>query len=205
MIKGKVVYFILGIVVFSALLLRIFSPEDSWVCVNGSWEKHGNPRNSAPTETCLKEATTDDQNFILEGTRTTSTVTTTSVTTDEVPVTDEPVPVTFNQDTRLAVVEEPKADSIISSPLVVKGEAPGPWFFEASFPVKLVDEQGNLIVAAPVSAESDPLTENFVPYKTLLEFNTTATSGYLILNNDNPSGLIENSLSVKIPVKFLNK
>ncbi len=208
MIKGKVAYFILGIVVFSALLLRIFSPEGSWVCVNGYWEKHGNTSKAQPQEKCGDGISNINENFVLEGGKVTPTVSTasdTSFVSDDVTTTaTTSVSATFNRD-RLATISAPQADSVVSSPLVVKGEAPGTWFFEASFPVHLLDNQGNLIVTAIASAQSDPLTENFVSYKALLEFNTTATSGYLLLNNDNPSGLPENSLSVKIPVKFLNK
>jgi len=210
MVKGKAAYFVIGIVVISALGLRLFSKEDDWICVNGAWTKHGNPRLAQPSEACPVSEVNDNQKFILEGELATSTQATTSDAVEIKPenistTSNESVPLTYNQDYRLATIEAPQANSVISSPLVVKGEAPGPWFFEASFPVKLLDNDGNLIVASQASPQSDPLTENFVPYKALLEFSTTATSGYLVLNNDNPSGLPENSRSVKIPVLFLNK
>ena len=199
-IKGKAVYVVLGVIVVTAISLQIcqlFSKEGSWICVNGAWQMQGKTSKAKPTDSCSKSEVVDDQKFVLEGEVATSTATTTEITGD--------VPMTYNQDKTLAIIEEPKANSVISSPLVVKGEAPGAWYFEASFPVKLLDDKGNLIVAAPATAQSDPLTVDFVPYKTLLEFTTTATSGYLVLTNDNPSGLIENELSVKIPVTFLNK
>lgn len=199
-IKGKAVYVVLGIIVVTAIILQIcqlFSKEGSWVCVNGAWQMQGKTNKAKPTESCSKPEASDDQKFVLEGEVSTSTATTSEVIGD--------VPITYNQDKTLAVIEELKANSVISSPLVVKGEAPGAWYFEASFPVKLLDDKGNVIVTAPAYAQSDSLTTDFVPYKTLLEFTTTATSGYLVLTNDNPSGLIENELSVKIPVTFLNK
>jgi hypothetical protein len=190
MIKGKAAYFVIGIVVISALLLRIFSKEGSWVCVDGSWIKQGNTNADKPTTSCsvaLAPAEDETQKFILEGETATSTATTTE------------------EKKTLALIDEPQANTLVSSPLVVKGRAPGSWYFEASFPVTLLDDKGNKIATTAASAESDPLTENFVPYSALLEFKTTATSGYLLLNNDNPSGLPENSLSVKIPVLFLNR
>jgi hypothetical protein len=183
---------VLGVIVVTAIILQIFqlfSQEGTWVCIDGSWKKQGNTNKSKPREACIKQEVADEQKFILEGETATNTA------TDTIPV----------KENKLAVIEEPTANSIVSSPLVVKGEAPGAWFFESSFPVKLLDSEGNLIISAPASAQSDPLTEKFVPYKTLLEFNTTATSGYLVLTNDNPSGLPENELSVKIPVNFLTK
>ena len=32
--------------------LRLFSGEDSWICQNGEWIKHGNPSAPKPTESC---------------------------------------------------------------------------------------------------------------------------------------------------------
>jgi Immunoglobulin-like domain of bacterial spore germination. len=200
-IKGKAAYILLGIIFVTAIILQIcqlFSKEGSWVCVNGAWQMQGKTSKVKPIESCSKSEVMDNQKFVLEGEVATSTTTTTQEVTGDVPI-------TYNQDKTLAIIEEPKANSVISSPLVVKGEAPGAWYFEASFPVKLLDDKGNVIATAPASAQSDSLTTDFVPYKTLLEFTTTATSGYLVLTNDNPSGLIENELSVKIPVTFLNK
>jgi len=195
MIKGKAAYFVLGVVVLAAVLLRLFSINSKWVCVNGSWERQGNPMSAKPAESCSTDKQPDEQTFILEGEPATTTaimeVATSTATTSiqEVP--------------KMALLTEPQASSTVSSPLIVKGEAPGYWFFEASLPIKILDSQGNVIASAPASAQSDPLTDNLVPFKSLLEFNTTATSGYVVINNDNPSGLPENELSVKIPVLFL--
>lgn len=185
MIKGKVVYIILGIVVVTAIILRVvqfFNKDD--------YSKKIIEEPKKVVADIVTDDLDDQQTFVLEGKETAST----SISNTEIVI-----------GSKLAVITEPQSSSFISSPLVVKGEAPGAWFFEASFPVKLLDGDGNIIVTEPAIAQSDPLTENFVPYKTLLEFNTTATSGYLVLTNDNPSGLPEYELSVKIPVLFLNK
>lgn len=32
--------------------LRIFTPEDEWICDNGSWTRHGNPDAAMPTDAC---------------------------------------------------------------------------------------------------------------------------------------------------------
>lgn len=198
MIKGKAAYFVIGIVVVSALLLRIFSKEGSWICVDGSWVKQGNTNADKPTTTCSSiqaPAEEETQKFILEGEIATSTAI--AASTD--------ITASSTEKATLALIDEPQANTVVSSPLVVKGKAPGSWYFEASFPVTLLDDKGNKIATTAASAQSDPLTENLVPYAALLEFNTTSTSGYLLLNNDNPSGLPENSLSVKIPILFLNR
>lgn len=90
-----------------------------------------------------------------------------------------------------------------SKPLVITGKAVGPWYFEASFPVKLLDSAGNVLAQGPAQAQGDWMVVTFVPFQATLNFTTTATSGTLVLQNDNPSGLPENAKSISIPVTFI--
>ncbi len=99
-------------------------------------------------------------------------------------------------------VFSPEAGALISSPLTVKGEAPGSWFFEATLRLRLLDDKGNIIANSWGQAGSDWMTENYVPYEGVLEFKTEAETGELVILNDNPSGLPENEVFVKIPVRF---
>jgi hypothetical protein len=100
-------------------------------------------------------------------------------------------------------VSSPTAGSTVSSPLTVTGEAKGGWYFEASFPVHLLDGNGNEIVSAPATAQGDWMTPNFVPFSVTLTFPTPATStGTLVLEKDNPSGEPQNAASISIPVQF---
>lgn len=101
------------------------------------------------------------------------------------------------------VVTSPQAHALISSPVKIEGEARGFWFFEASFPARLLDANGKEIAVIPVTAKTDWMTEDFVGFYAELPFSgvTTAT-GTLILERDNPSGLPENDESISIPVKF---
>ena len=100
-------------------------------------------------------------------------------------------------------VTKPTPNQVIQSPLIVEGEARGTWYFEASFPVKLLDANGNVIAASPAQAQSDWMTDNFVPFKVQIEFKKPATStGVLVLEKDNPSGLPKNAAKIEIPVRF---
>lgn len=104
-------------------------------------------------------------------------------------------------------VEGPRANEIISSPLVIKGKARGSWFFEASFPIKLYDENGELLTTAIAQANppagGDWMTEDFVPFSAELKFENFKTGkGTLVLEKDNPSGLPENAGELRIPVMF---
>ncbi|NOS66821.1 MAG: hypothetical protein HOO67_00405 [Candidatus Peribacteraceae bacterium] len=96
----------------------------------------------------------------------------------------------------------PKANAVVQSPLTVTGTARGTWYFEASFPIKLLDDQGNELASAVAQAQGDWMTEDFVPFVTTLTFTTTAKMGTLVLQKDNPSGMPENDKSVSIPVRF---
>lgn len=100
-------------------------------------------------------------------------------------------------------IESPRPNAKISSPLKITGMARGNWFFEASFPVKLLDENGNEIAHSIAQAKGDWMTTNFIRFNSTIEFNAgTSTKGTLILKKDNPSGLPENGDELHIPVVF---
>lgn len=100
-------------------------------------------------------------------------------------------------------VDKPAAGSEIDSPLEIAGEARGTWFFEASFPIRLVDADGHTLGRAIATAQDDWMTEEFVPFKATLSFNLRkAQEGRIILEKDNPSGLPEHDDSFTVPVKF---
>lgn len=103
-------------------------------------------------------------------------------------------------------VTNPIPNQAIQSPLIIEGEARGTWFFEATFPVKLLDANGNVIAANPAQAQGEWMTEDFVPFKAQIEFEKPATStGILVLEKDNPSDLPENDAKIEIPVRFDNQ
>lgn len=102
----------------------------------------------------------------------------------------------------------PRPNEKIKSPLLIKGEARGYWFFEASFPLFLVDWDGKIIAEAIATAKDDWMTEDFVPFEAVLEFKIPdnigdfSNFGTLILQKDNPSGLLEHDDALEIPISF---
>jgi len=42
-------------------------------------------------------------------------------------------------------LDSPRPNEAITSPLTIRGTARGYWFFEASFPIRLVDEKGEVL------------------------------------------------------------
>lgn len=101
-------------------------------------------------------------------------------------------------------LETPLPNQVISSPLIIKGQARGFWFFEASFPVFLVDWDGRIIAQGIANAKSDWMTSEFVPFEATLIFtpdkNVYSDKGALILKKDNPSGLPANDDALEIPI-----
>ncbi len=92
--------------------------------------------------------------------------------------------------------------SAIKSPLTITGQAKG-WYFEASFPVTILDANGQIVAQGPAQAQGDWMTSEFVPFKITLNFKAPATqTGTIVFENDNPSGLPQNHQEFRLPIKF---
>ncbi len=206
------------VIVLTAIILRLSSSEDNWICQGGEWVRHGSPREPQPTTLCPgaeimeelnKEPVATNQEILVGGDRDEhgcigSAGYTWCAEKEKCLRAWEEACADLSS---ISYVDEvsisnPQPNEIINSPLTVTGQAKGTWFFEAIIPLKLVDAKDNLILAHYGQAESDWMTEEMVPFKAILDFATLADSGYLIISKDNPSGLPENDASIKIPVKF---
>ena len=117
---------------------------------------------------------------------------------NELPSSTKPRPLTD-----LIRVDDPRPNDFIKSPLTIKGTARGTWYFEASFPIELRDENDKKIASGIGQAQGEWMTENFVPFKATLSY-TGAHIGKatLILHRDNPSGLPQNDAEIRIPLNF---
>ncbi|MDP2736918.1 MAG: GerMN domain-containing protein [bacterium] len=156
----KILIVVLATIVV-ALGIRFFSgPEDTWLCQDAGWVKHGNPSVPQPTGPCGYQKQPDE-----------------------------------------VLVTMPKLNQTINSPLIVEGQARGNWFFEASFPIELIDDQGKILGQSYVEAQSDWMTENFVPFKGEINYQAAATTtGKLVFKKDNPSGLPQYDKKIEMPV-----
>lgn len=106
----------------------------------------------------------------------------------------------------LIQVDSPRPNSSVISPLRITGKARGKWFFEASFPIKVYDADGKELGTAIAQAQSEWMTEEFVPFEAFLEFSDPTTpKGTIVLNRDNPSDLPENDDNLTIPILFGSK
>lgn len=103
----------------------------------------------------------------------------------------------------LIIVESPRPYEEVSSPVVVAGRARWNWFFEASFPVKVVDRNGNILGVIPVMTAEEWMTTDFVSFRAEVPFvGASAKEGFVIFEKDNPSGLPEYANELRVPVVF---
>ncbi len=101
-------------------------------------------------------------------------------------------------------LDSPRPNQELHSPLSLSGEAVGTWYFEATFPVKLVDKNGNVIAQKYATATEEWMTEAFVPFKGELSFSVSEpVEADLILVRDNPSGLPEYDDELRVPVMLM--
>ncbi|HEY4494022.1 MAG TPA: Gmad2 immunoglobulin-like domain-containing protein [Candidatus Paceibacterota bacterium] len=98
-------------------------------------------------------------------------------------------------------VELPFPGAVVGKEFSVIGEARGSWYFEASFPVTVLDKDGNKLVATYAQAQGEWMTPDFVPFKG----NVKISSAYigpatLILQKDNPSDMRQYDASISFPI-----
>ena len=57
----KKLLFISFILLSVLFLLRLLTPEDTWLCQKGEWVKHGNPSGPTPTAGCGQQLVGGDR------------------------------------------------------------------------------------------------------------------------------------------------
>jgi hypothetical protein len=167
--------FVAGVIIAILLGVRFIlgGSEDTWICQDGSWIKHGNPNRPSPTSGCGKE----------EQPAVTATSTYSNATAD------------------LITVDLPFPGAVTGKEFSVAGKARGTWYFEATFPVQVLDKDGAILAQVPAQAQSDWMTENFVPFRADIKIPDTYTGpATVILKKDNPSGIPEKDASVSFPI-----
>lgn len=98
------------------------------------------------------------------------------------------------------VLTSPKANAAVGKTFVVAGAAPGNWFFEASFPIKVIDKDGNVLLNTYATAQGDWMTTEQVTFTANITITNYSGPATLALLKDNPSGLPEHDDAVSIPI-----
>ena len=103
----------------------------------------------------------------------------------------------------IIIIDSPKPYQKVQVPIIIKGKAKGSFFFEGTFPIRIEDENGNLIVSDYIMTKENWMTENFVSFETYFYFEKgNLRKGFIIFEKANPSGLLENKFEIKIPLYF---
>lgn len=106
-----------------------------------------------------------------------------------------------NSSVDLITVESPLPGDTIHKDLSVIGKARGTWFFEASFPIQVLDKDGKVLSQGIAEAQSDWMTSDFVPFKATINIPDSYTGPVtLVLKKDNPSDLPEHDASISFPL-----
>ncbi len=101
-------------------------------------------------------------------------------------------------------IDSPVSGQEVNSPLAISGQARGSWFFEAVFPVKIEDSEGNTIAEGRAQAVGDWMTSDFVTFDASIDFKVTEKKkAEIVFRKDNPSGLPENDGEFRMPVVLL--
>lgn len=99
-------------------------------------------------------------------------------------------------------VEHPVPGQAVLSPLVVVGEAPGGWYFEADFPLRMVAPDGRILSDTFATARGEWMTPDPVPFRAVLRLPSEGTPATLLLVRANASGLEAHDAEVGIPVRL---
>ncbi|TAJ14197.1 hypothetical protein EPO56_02365 [Patescibacteria group bacterium] len=113
------------------------------------------------------------------------------------------VPTYVNASADDIVVTTPTPGSDTQVPIMIKGQARGMWYFEASFPIRILDSNGLVIGQGIATAEGDWMTESFVPFTASIALTSAYTGiATLVLDKDNPSGDAIRDASVSLPINI---
>ncbi len=100
-------------------------------------------------------------------------------------------------------VELPYPGAVTGKEFSVIGKARGNWYFEASFPVTVLDKDGNKLFEAPAQAQGEWMTEDFVPFKIDIKVpESYIGKATLVLKKDNPSGESRFDASISFPINI---
>lgn len=101
------------------------------------------------------------------------------------------------------IVDYPKPNDVVTSPLVVKGKAKGTWYFEGEFPITLYYGVKDSFVNINAFALGEWMTEDYVDFEVIINFPVPPDNdGLLVLSKNNPSDLEESNDSLEIPLRF---
>ena len=100
-------------------------------------------------------------------------------------------------------VNAPKSGDRVTSPLTVSGIVPGPWSFEANFPVEIADANHKKVAEGYATVTGDWMTTKPIAFTATVPFDPPVTDdGFVIIHKANASGDQATDDSVEVPINF---
>ena len=102
------------------------------------------------------------------------------------------------------ILENLKQGDTVEDGYEVKGKVSGEWFFEGNFPVRVLNEQGEIVKFISVTTQDDWMTSDLISFSFKLDTQLEEESIVVLrFEKSNPSGLEENDdfAQVTITVK----
>lgn len=184
--RSVLIIFLFSVIVIVGSL-AVVNYLSNWKCADGEWIRDGFPLSRKPKGGCemIKE---------------TKSATDSQKNTSEMSL---EIPETKKFEANGIEITSLKSGDTINSPLIIKGRAKGIWYFEGSFPVKILDGNRKVIAWSYASAEGEWMTEDWVPFRSEIRFvSPNASGGFVLFAQDDPSGMAKSVYAVSIPVKF---
>lgn len=117
------------------------------------------------------------------------------------PVTPPPALVGTYVNSTAAMIGADSVTANSTTQVTIVGQAVGNWFFEASFPVEILDNANNVIGQGIAEAQTDWMVVTMVPYVAVITLNAPYSGpATVVLHKDNPSGEPVNDASVSFNV-----
>lgn len=117
------------------------------------------------------------------------------------PVLETPEITYVNASSDMIVPELPFPGAVTGKEFSVIGTARGNWYFEASFPIEVLDQDGNTLVQSYATAQGEWMTTEFVPFKGEVKIPETYIGpATLVLHKDNASGEPDKDASISFPI-----
>lgn len=117
---------------------------------------------------------------------------------DEVSNTDQQV---LSEKGSILILDNIKDGDTVDEGFEIKGRVSGEWFFEGTFPVRVLNTQGEIIESLIATSKGDWMTSNLVDFTFTLDLDLDKESIVkIVFEKSNASNLVENDDSASITV-----
>lgn len=201
--KSKIFLIIGAIIIVSALVIKIATPTNRWVCEHGVWVAQGNPQEAKPSDVCINDLSMDEEIQALEDMLGDNNFISTEIEeTKELKEKNISPIINDEANEEKVILISPQINGIVHNQDIIIGRAPNDWFFENSLPVDIININGDLLFTGFVESQDEWESDEWTLFRGTLNFNiSTSTAAELVFKKSN-SSLSEYEEQVSYPVKL---